>query len=112
MKRVCSAILACAAGLALAPSAHARITFDFDYSLDTGFFTTNPAAKTALERAATVYSDRLLDQLTDITPGNGNTWNTDFTNPSTGAAHVMIYDLTIPANAIKDYVGGANLAGT
>ncbi|MDB5324114.1 MAG: hypothetical protein JWN40_5745 [Phycisphaerales bacterium] len=110
MKRIFSAILACAAGLALAPAAHARITLDFDYSLDTGFFTSNPAAKTALERAATVYSDRLLDQFTDITPGNGNTWNTNFTNPSTGA-NTQIFNLTIPANSIKIYVGGANLGG-
>jgi hypothetical protein len=110
MSRVLSAILACAAGLAFAPAARAKITFDFDYSLDSGFFTTNPAAKTALERAATVYSDRLLDHLTDITPGNGNSWDARFTNPSTGAATV-ITDLTIPANAIKVYVGGANLGG-
>jgi hypothetical protein len=111
MSRLISAIMACAAGLAFAPSAHARITFDFDYSLDSGFFTTNPAAKTALERAATVFSDRLLDNLTDITPGNGNTWNTDFTNPSTGV-ETFIYDLTIPANSIKVYIGGAALGGS
>src|SRR3954468_4904535 len=110
MSRVISAILACAAVLAFAPSARAKVTFDFDYSLDTGFFTTNPGAKTALERAATVYSDRLLDNLTDITPGNGNTWDANFTNPSTGAA-TTITDLTIPANSIKVYVGGASLGG-
>jgi hypothetical protein len=110
MSRLISAVLACAAGLAFAPPARARITFDFDYSLDSGFFTTNPAAKTALERAATVYSDRLLDNLTDITPGNGNTWNTNFSNPSTGA-NTQIFNLTIPANSIKVYVGGASLGG-
>jgi len=104
------ALVACLAGCSLSAPAHAKITFSFDYSLDTGFFTKNPAAKTALERAATVYSDRMLDQLTDITPGNGNTWNTVFSNPSTGAS-VMETDLTIPANVIKVYVGGANLGG-
>jgi len=93
-------------------AARARITFTFDYSLDsTGFFTTNPAAKTALEKAAEVYSDRLVDQLTDITPGNGNTWNTDFTNPATGVAGVKITDLTIPANTLRVYVAGSNLGG-
>jgi hypothetical protein len=110
MNRLFSAILACAAGLASAPWAHAKVTFDFDYSLDSGFFTTNPAAKTALERAATVYSDRLLDTLTDITPGNGNTWSANFSNPSTGAA-THITDLTIPTGSIKVYVGGAALGG-
>ena len=99
------ALVACLAGCSLSAPAYAKITFSFDYSLDTGFFTNNPAAKTALERAATVYSDRMLDQLTDITPGNGNTWNTVFSNPSTGAS-VMETDLTIPANTIKVYVEG------
>jgi hypothetical protein len=110
MSRLISAVLACAAGLAYASSAHAKVTFDFNYSLDSGFFTTNPAAKTALERAATVYSDRLVDTLTDITPGNGNTWNANFSNPSTGAA-TQITDLTIPTGSIKVYVGGATLGG-
>jgi hypothetical protein len=109
MKRFFPAVLACAAGLALAPLAHAHITFNFDYSLDTGFFG-NAAAKAALERAATVYSDRLVDTLADITPGNGNTWSANFSNPSTGAAMQMT-DLTIPANSIKIYVGGASLGG-
>jgi hypothetical protein len=110
MKFQIPAILACLAASALPLSAEAKITFDFDYSLDSGFFTSNPAAKVALERAATVYSDRLLDHLTDITPGNGNTWNTVMSNPSTGAS-VMNVDLTIPADTIKVFVGGANLGG-
>lgn len=110
MSRVLSAILVCAAFLSFAPPARARITFDFDYSLDSGFFTANPAAKTALERAATVYSDRLLDNFTDITPGNGNTWTAKFSNPSTGSL-TQITDLTIPAGSMKVYVGGANLGG-
>src|SRR5689334_58597 len=102
------ALVACVAGCTLSAPAQAKINFSFDYSLDSGFFTNNPAAKTALERAATVYSDRMLDQLTDITPGGGNTWNAVFSNPSTGA-NVTQTDLTIPNGTIKVYVGGANL---
>jgi hypothetical protein len=104
------AFVACVAGCTLSVPAQAKINFAFDYSLDSGFFTSNPAAKTALERAATVYSDRIVDQLTDITPGGGNTWDTVFSNPSTGAS-VTQTDLTIPAGTIKVYVGGANLGG-
>jgi hypothetical protein len=104
------ALVACVAGCTLSVPAQARINFSFDYSLDSGFFTSNPAAKTALDRAATVYSDRILDQLTDITPGGGNTWSAVFSNPSTGASMSM-KDLTIAAGTIKVYVGGANLGG-
>jgi hypothetical protein len=104
------AFVACLTACGLSAPAHAKINFSFDYSLDSGFFTTNPAAKTALERAATVYSDRMLDQLSDITPGGGNTWTAVFSNPSTGAG-TAVTDLTIPAGTIKVYVGGANLGG-
>jgi len=104
------ALVACVAGCTISVPAQAKINFSFDYSLDSGFFTTNPAAKTALERAATVYSDRILDQLTDITPGGGNTWTAVFSNPSTMAT-TTVKDLTIPAGTIKVYVGGANLGG-
>src|SRR5258706_5835066 len=108
--RLSAAVLTCIAGLALALPARARISFDLDYPYDSGFFPSNPTAKTALERAANVYSDRLVDQLTDITPQSGDTWNTDFSNPSTGA-NVKTFNQTIPANTIKVYVGGANLGG-
>src|SRR5436305_1057085 len=110
MSRPILAILACAAALAWTTPARAKITFDFDYSLDSGFFTNNPSAKTALERAATTYSDRMVDTLTDITPGSGNTWNANFSNPSNGNV-TQITDLTIPTGSIKVYVGGAALGG-
>jgi hypothetical protein len=105
--------LTCLGGLCcLAPAAHARINFDFDYSLDgpTGFFAQNPAARTALQQASTVYSDRLLDPLAAITPSGTNTWTAKFNNPATGQA-VTLDNLTIPANTLKVYIGARSLGG-
>jgi hypothetical protein len=112
------AVVACALVWALAPVARARITIDLDYSLDqanSNFF--NPstpagqAARAALSAAAHVYEDRLLDNLTAITPGGSNTWTTDFSNPATGQAHWAISDLNISAGTIKVYVAGRSLGG-
>jgi hypothetical protein len=88
-------------GLCLVPvAAQAKINFDFDYSLDTNNFFT-PAARAAFEQAATVYTDRILDTLTPITPGGGETWTTSFVNPSTGVSNSPQFtDLSIPADTL------------
>jgi hypothetical protein len=102
-------------GLCLSASAaHAKITFDFDYSLDgpTGFFAQNPAAKTALDQAASVYTDRILDTLAPITPDSNNTWTTSFVNPATGVKDSPTFkDLAIPANTLKVFIGAHSLGG-
>src|SRR5438128_2075347 len=90
MRRLFPAVLACVAGLALALPARAKITLDFDYSLDVNNFfnsgTTNgQAARAALVTAGHVYEDRMLDNFTAITPGGINSWTALFTNPGTGA---------------------------
>jgi hypothetical protein len=93
-------------GLALTPTAHAKVTFDFDYSLDgpAGYFATHLEAKTALQQASFVYSDRLLDSLSAITPSGSDTWTAKFNNPSTGDA-LSLLNLAIPANTVKIYIG-------
>ncbi|HEY7120662.1 MAG TPA: hypothetical protein VH475_29025 [Tepidisphaeraceae bacterium] len=97
--------------VAVAPPARAHITFTLDYTYDTnGFFTANPAAKAALEQAANVYSDRLIDHLTDITSSASNTWNMEFSNPANGNI-ASIQNQTVPADNIRVYVGGRNLGG-
>jgi hypothetical protein len=117
MRRYFPAVLACiVAGLALALPARAKITLDFDYSLDVNnFFNPNTAngqaARAALGTAGHVYEDRMLDNLTAITPGGTNTWTTDFTNPGTGAADYAISNLNIPTGVVKVYVGGRSLGG-
>jgi hypothetical protein len=107
-----TATLTLLAGLLFAPTARARITFQFDYTYDTNNFF-NPTARAALERAALTYSDRLRDNLAAITPPTANSWNQRFVHPGTGDAltPVLIPDQTVPANTLKIYVGGRNLGG-
>jgi len=91
--------------------ARARITFSFDYSNDSSAFFGNTAdgiaAKATLERAAQVFSDRLLDPLTAIN-ATTNSWSAKYINPSTGNS-AAVADLSLAANTIKIYVGGRSL---
>ena len=125
MRRYFPAVLACVvAGLALALPARAKIALDFDYSLDVNnFFNPNTAngqaARAALVTAGHVYEDRMLDNLTAITPGGANSWTALFTNPGTGATtdpadpnHWSgLTNVNIPSNVLKVYVGGRSLGG-
>jgi hypothetical protein len=87
------------------------VTIDIDYSHDTsGFFTSNPQAKTVLQEAATMLGSQLNDSLAAIVPGGGNTWTATTFDPGDPNNQLQIDDLTVPANTIIVYVGGANLA--
>src|SRR4051794_39021310 len=98
--------------LVLAAPARARIIFDFDYTYDSANFFT-PAARAALDRAATYYSDRLLDNLTAISASGSDTWSQKFITPATGdnVNLVTVTNPTVPANTLKIYVAGRNLSG-
>jgi hypothetical protein len=91
-------------------SARARIVFSFDYSLDTGGLFDAVAARTAMDRAAQVYSDRFVDNLTAITPGGANTWSAHILNPDTGNSYDPPLN-GVAANVIKVYVGSRELSG-
>ena len=107
------------AGLAVlcaTAGAGARIAFSLDYSLDVGGIfgpgsSSGRSAQAAMDRAAQVFSDRLLDRLTPITPGGDDTWSPHVINPGTGldsAAPLTI----IAVNVIKVYVGSRSLSAT
>src|SRR4051794_36368179 len=111
-------VFACAMSLLPAPVSRAKITFDFDYSIDQANFNFfNPTTQAGLDAraprpaAAQVYEDRILDNLTAITPGGVNTWTTDFPNPATGQIHWAISNVNIPTGTLKVYVAGRNLGG-
>jgi hypothetical protein len=103
--------LACWTVLLVAPalSAGARVTFSLDYSLDAGGLFDSSAARTAMERATQVFSDRFVDHLTDITSGGANTWSARIVNPGTGAANYDPGLTSVAANVIKIYVGSRSL---
>lgn len=96
-------------GLLLSAAAARAITIQFDYSFDTsGFFTSNPTAKTDLEAAAQFFDSHLTDTLTAITPGGANSWTADFNNPSTGSV-ASVSNLSISQNVIIIYAGAEDL---
>jgi len=96
-------------GLLLSAATAQAITIQFDYSFDTsGFFTSNPTAKTDLEAAAQFFDTHLTDTLTAISPDSSNTWTADFFNPSTGAS-ASVDNLSISQNEIVVYVGAEDL---
>ena len=78
------AVLACAG-----TAASGKVVISLDYSLDgpDGMFdattTAGRQARAAMERAAQVYSDRFVDNLTAITGGSGNSWSARIVNPGT-----------------------------
>lgn len=81
-----------------------RIDIQFDYTYDTGNFFSDPARKAVLDMAATVYEDRLTDDLAAITPSGGNTWDAILNDPS-GTGTQTATNLTIPANVLRIFVG-------
>jgi hypothetical protein len=89
----------------------ARIDIQFDYTYDTGNFFSDPARKTVLDLAATVYEDRLTDDLAAITPTGGNTWDAILNDPS-GTGTQTASNLTIPANVLKVFVGSRNFGSS
>jgi hypothetical protein len=63
-----------------------------------------------MERAAQVFSDRILDNLSAISPTSGETWSPQIVNPGTGAT-VAAPLTSEAANVIKVYVGSRTLSG-
>ena len=90
------------------------ISIIFDYSYDTsGFFTgANASRQTLLNQAASEFTTRIQDNLTAITSSGGNSYNANFSNPTTGAL-VTLNNYSVADNALIVYVGAQNLgAGT
>jgi hypothetical protein len=106
------AVLSCAA-----MAARGKVVISLDYSLDgpDGMFDATTAqgraARAAMERAAQVYADRFVDNLTAITSGGGNSWSGRIVNPGTGDANYAPGLTGVAANVIKVYVGGREFTG-
>jgi hypothetical protein len=116
MKLRCAAMVAGGIALLFAPGARGALTIDLDFSLDTqSFFSTSTAngqaARAALQRASQFLGDRIVDNLSPITPGAGDSWTTKFTHPGTGAADFAVNNLSIAANTMKVYAGARDLSG-
>jgi len=92
-----------------AVSAPAAVTFDFDYTYDTGgFFTVERRSLMSLVGA--LFEARIADTLSAITPGSGNTWQVSYYNPADGTL-AQLTDLSIGSGVLKVYVGARSMAG-
>jgi hypothetical protein len=86
------------------------LTFQFDTSYDTSnFFNQNPRAITVLQQAAQILGGALNDNLGAIAPGGSNTWTASFFDPSNPSNTDQVQNLSVPANTLVVYVGGAPL---
>ena len=82
------------------------IIIDYFYDERGGNFFGDPARRTALEAAVSVYEDLISDRLTAINPSFGtNTWSATFNNPATGLDQSSS-NLRVPADSLIVYAGG------
>jgi hypothetical protein len=89
------------------------MSLQFDYSYDHGGFFASQERRFALEYAASFYTG-FSDRLSAINPGNGNTWQARFKNPSPGYDQYAFYtvdNLSIQADSVTIFVGASNAVG-
>jgi len=100
-----------ALALLSAGQAAQAITVQFDYSLDTGFFTANPDRQAVLQAAGQFFEQHLTDSLSAITSSGGNQFNINFDNPATGAA-TTINGYSVAANTVVVFVGAGDVGAS
>ena len=87
----------------------ANISFDLDYSYDSGGFFTSDR-RTLMSSVASLFESRLADTLSAIAPGGSDHWTIEFYNPADGSLTSVI-DPTISLNTVKVYLGGRAMSG-
>jgi hypothetical protein len=90
---------------------HAQLTFSFDYTYDTGFFTgANSSRQVYLNSAASYLSSYLsATNLSAITPSGSNSWTAKPFDPQNSSVSLSISNPSIAANTIVVYVGAYDL---
>lgn len=86
------------------------LTIQFDYSLDTRGFFSDPLKRDLLEQAGRDFSSRIADQPLAITPSSGNSWTALFFDPVTGQP-THINNLNVPAGTVIVFAGSRQLDG-
>jgi len=88
------------------------ITIQINYAYDTsGFFTSNPTARSTLQLAANDLASAINTSLAAIAPSGTNTWDESFYNPANGQV-VTVNNPTVAANTIVIYVGARALGSS
>ncbi len=104
-------LLASCLMLAAAQPALANIDIQFDYTYDTGFFSSNPDSVAALNAAASVFETRFADSLSAISSSGSDNFSTLFFNPSSDPFDpfnpgVTLGNQSVAANVVRIYAGG------
>jgi hypothetical protein len=103
-------IIACTLAL-LHPAGAVTIAFDYTYDTGAFFSGTNSSRRTLLDTAAAVFTSRIDDSLTSLTPAGSNSWSAQFYNPATGLVETVV-NPTIALDTVLVYVGARNLGGS
>lgn len=88
----------------------AAIRIQFDYRYDHNGFFAEAAPRAALEAAADVFEQRLLDDLLSLAPFGSSTWTVNFASPATGQ-QISLANPTVPADTLIVFAGGRDLDG-
>ena len=80
------------------------LTINFDYRFDTQGMFAAAERREAFEAAADIYTD-FGDQLSELSPGGGNSWSLSVTRPD-GAGSAVVDNLQVAADSITVFVGG------
>ena len=94
-----------------ARSLPSAVSFVIDYTYDTNDFFDTQEKRDLLQEVADLFSEKLTDNLAAITPGGGNSWKAEFTNPATGKTG-KTSNLSVPEDTLIVYAGGRSLSGS
>jgi hypothetical protein len=89
-------------------SAVGELVIQFDYSLDTQGFFSDPVRRDRMEQAAAMF--RFADVLAPISPGGANQWSVRLTHPGEPSFPTRT-NLAVPADTVLIFPGGRPLAG-
>lgn len=97
--------------LGLASHQAAAISIVFDYSYDSSGFFADAQRRSLLENAGNSVGSRLQDNLGAITSAGVNTFDTNFSNPNSGAS-TSISNYSVLENTLVIYAGARDLGST
>ena len=96
------------------PVADAALTIQFDYTYDDGGFFSgaNVGRRDLLAAAANVFTSRITDSLSAITPDADNTWTPSIFDPRNTSNTLTFSGPAIAADTVLVFVGASNLGAS
>lgn len=91
-----------------ARSLPSALSIVIDYSHDTNNFFDTQEKRDLFQQVADTYAARITDNLTAIAPSGSNSWQAEFTDPSSGQT-VQVQNLYVGTDTIIVFAGGRDL---